>query len=135
MSRTNVQQTPLSFGPLSGDEREAGTPWRSILAAYQALRQTLSFVPPVADGPGDSADPGPRRRRAAAIPRAAAGGISHAQTKTITNTTRGGARFQWQVIVATYLHAVDQTVDPNHDADIRIGSEAPKQRCPFLYPA
>ena len=23
-------------------------------------------------------------------------------------------------------------VDPNHDADIRIDSEAPKQRCPFL---
>jgi hypothetical protein len=52
------------------------------------------------------------------------------------NTTRGGARFQCgSVIVATSLHAVDPTVDPNHDADIRIGSEAPKQRCPFLYPA
>jgi hypothetical protein len=51
-------------------------------------------------------------------------------------TTRGGARFQCgSVIVATSLHAVDPTVDPNHDADIRIGSEAPKQRCPFLYPA
>ena len=24
------------------------------------------------------------------------------------------------------------TVDPNHDADIRIGSEAPKQRCPIF---
>jgi hypothetical protein len=39
------------------------------------------------------------------------------------------------LIVATSFHAVDPTVDPNHDADIRIGSEAPKQRCPFLYPA
>jgi hypothetical protein len=26
----------------------------------------------------------------------------------------------------------DPTVDPNHDADIRIGSEAPKQRVPNL---
>jgi hypothetical protein len=51
------------------------------------------------------------------------------------HTTRGGARFQWP-FVATSLHAVDpQQVDPNHDADIRIDSEAPKQRCPFLYPA
>jgi hypothetical protein len=41
------------------------------------------------------------------------------------NTTRGGARFQWP-IVATSFHAVDPTVDPNHDADVRIGSEAPK---------
>jgi hypothetical protein len=42
-----------------------------------------------------------------------------------------------QVIVATYLHAVEprQWWDPNHDADIRIGSEAPKRRCPFLYAA
>ena len=47
------------------------------------------------------------------------------------NTTRGGARFQWP-IVATSFHAVDPTVDPNHDADIRIGSEAPKQRVPNL---
>jgi hypothetical protein len=48
------------------------------------------------------------------------------------DTTRGGARFQWP-IVATSFHAVDPTVgDPNHDADIRIGSEAPKQRVPNL---
>jgi hypothetical protein len=50
------------------------------------------------------------------------------------NTIRGGARFQWP-IVATSFHAVDPTVNPNHDADIRIGSEAPKQRRPFLHPA
>ena len=35
-------------------------------------------------------------------------------------------------IVATSFHAVDPTVDPNHDADMRIGSEAPKQRVPNL---
>jgi hypothetical protein len=29
----------------------------------------------------------------------------------------------------------DRTADPYHDADIRIDSEAPKQRCPFLYSA
>jgi hypothetical protein len=29
------------------------------------------------------------------------------------------------------LYSVDRT-DPNHDADIRIGSEAPKQRLPNL---
>jgi hypothetical protein len=40
---------------------------------------------------------------------------------------------QWP-IVATSFHAVDPTVDPNHDADIRIGSEAPKQRLPNLFP-
>src|SRR5215471_15096010 len=51
------------------------------------------------------------------------------------NTTRGGARFQCgSVIVATSLHAVDPAVDPNHDADIRIGSEAPKRRLPNLFP-
>jgi hypothetical protein len=33
---------------------------------------------------------------------------------------------------ATSFHAADLNSDPNHDADIRIGSEAPKQRCPFL---
>jgi hypothetical protein len=32
---------------------------------------------------------------------------------------------------ATSLYAVDPR-DPNHDADIRIGSEAPKQRCPIF---
>src|SRR5215471_2700902 len=51
------------------------------------------------------------------------------------NTTRGGARFQCgSVIVATSLHAVDPAVDPNHDADIRIGSEAPKRRLPNRFP-
>jgi len=51
------------------------------------------------------------------------------------NTTRGGARLQCgSVIVATSLHAVDPAVDPNHDADIRIGSEAPKWRLPNLFP-
>jgi len=29
----------------------------------------------------------------------------------------------------------DPTADPYHDAIYAIGSEAPKQRCPFLYPA
>jgi hypothetical protein len=32
------------------------------------------------------------------------------------------------------LYSVDP-MDPNHDAVIRIGSEAPKQRCPFFMPA
>jgi hypothetical protein len=37
------------------------------------------------------------------------------------------------IIVATSLYAVDPRADPNHDADIRIGSEAPKQRLPNLF--
>ena len=49
------------------------------------------------------------------------------------NTTRGGARFQW---LGHRCHTLTcggpPTVDPNHDADIRIGSEAPKQRCPIF---
>jgi hypothetical protein len=53
--------------------------------------------------------------------------------------TRYEAEPAWsgQVIVATSLYSAGiSTVDSqNHDADIRIGSEAPKQRCPFLYPA
>ena len=32
---------------------------------------------------------------------------------------------------ATSLYSVRSNEIPNHDADIRIGSEAPKQRCPF----
>jgi len=57
------------------------------------------------------------------------------KTRT-TNITRHEAEpaFSGSVIVATSLHAVDP-LDPNHDADIRIGSEAPKQRCPFLITA
>jgi hypothetical protein len=53
-----------------------------------------------------------------------------------TNITRHEAEpaFSGSVIVATSLHAVDP-LDPDHDADIRIGSEAPKQRCPFLITA
>jgi hypothetical protein len=54
-----------------------------------------------------------------------------------TNIRRHEAEpaFSGAVIVATSLHAVDPMVDPNHDAVIRIGSEAPKQRCPFCNPA
>ena len=53
------------------------------------------------------------------------------------NITRHEAEpaFSGSVIVATSLHAVEPKVGPNHDADIRIGSEAPKQRCPFLIAA
>jgi hypothetical protein len=61
-------------------------------------------------------------------------GLAHRDFNS-ANTTRGGARFDWPVIVedhrATSLYSVDPT-DPNHDADIRIGSEAPKQRLPNL---
>jgi hypothetical protein len=52
-------------------------------------------------------------------------------TTKITRHEAEPASSGW-VIVATSLHAVDPTVDPNHDADIRIGSEAPKQRVPNL---
>jgi hypothetical protein len=62
------------------------------------------------------------------------GGVRPADLYNEHNTTRGGARFQWPAIVATYLHAADQTWIHTM-MQIRIGSEAPKQRRPFLYSA
>jgi hypothetical protein len=77
-----------------------------------------------------SADPDPRRRRARGYPRAAAGEISHTQTETITkHDTR---RSPLSVARSSLPHTYMRTGDPNHDADIRIGSEAPKQRLPIL---
>jgi len=51
------------------------------------------------------------------------------------NITRHEAEpaFSVAIIVATSLYTVDPRADPNHDADIRIGSEAPKQRLPNLF--
>ncbi len=121
----------------------SGDAWY-ILAALRTSRHTAPVVPPVADGPGVSADLSVRRRRAPTpIPHADTWGarnraqISRAETKrsqTLScalpwgnsppsamvsrrdpynehNTTRGGARFQCDlVIVVTSLHAVDPTV-------------------------
>jgi hypothetical protein len=53
------------------------------------------------------------------------------------NSIRGGARLEWpshRCHILIFGGNLDSGF-PNHDADIRIGSEAPKQRCPFLYPA
>jgi hypothetical protein len=47
------------------------------------------------------------------------------------DTIRGGARFQWPT-VATSFHAADPTVDPNHDADIRIGQRGSEAAVPIL---
>ena len=161
MSRTKICNKHLFLsGAQQCDEVPSAPSWQ----AYQGRRQTPAFVPPVADGPGVSlisacGDGEPRLSPDARYQR------SHQQDQpcqdgTITtflfrpagttamgngpwgvlaqrrehDTTRGGARFQWP-FVATSFHAADPTVDPNQDADIRIGSEAPKQRCPFLYPA
>jgi hypothetical protein len=54
--------------------------------------------------------------------------------KAETNTTRGGARFFGATILRSSRHILifgGFSVNPNHDATIRILSEAPKQRCPF----
>src|SRR6516165_7911212 len=95
---------------------------------YEPLGTTTPVVPPVADGPDVSPISACGRRRAPED--------SHAGEDRTTNITRHEAEpaFSGSVIVATSLHAVDP-LDPNHDADIRIGSEAPKQRCPFLITA
>jgi hypothetical protein len=95
---------------------------------YRTFRHTTAVVPPVADGP----DVSPISACGDGEPEAI-----HTLEKTrTTNITRHEAEpaFSGSVIVATSLHAVDP-LDPNHDADIRIGSEAPKQRCPFLITA
>src|ERR1700736_553082 len=57
------------------------------------------------------------------------------------STTRGGARFDWPVTVRDHRSHIlvfggspprVEEEDPNHDAYILIGSEAPKQRLPNL---
>ena len=139
------------------DEREA----KYILAALRSLRQT----PPVADGPGVSliavcGDGEPQAIAHARCARPEEADPPHedeAITSSFLRLPQDNSHRQWSpgeepynenitrhevepafsgsVIVATSLHAVDRKVDPNHDADIRIGSEAPKQRCPFLIAA
>jgi hypothetical protein len=103
------------------------------------------FVPPVADGPGVSPisargdaelsqQQDQRQDRTIATSFLPNGPLGDLHNEENTSRHEAEPAFQWP-IVATSFHAVGPTVDPNHDADIRIGSEAPKQRRPFLIAA
>jgi hypothetical protein len=156
----NVQQTPLSFARSARDEA-GNRDSRSILVSLPRLTANAVLRSARRGRPGCFADLGVQRRGSRTIPRRTIPEIATARSTVprrgdhnlsffATGTTAHG---QWLpgerdttrtrheaepassvAIVATSFHAADPTVDPNHDADIRIGSEAPKRRCPFLYP-
>ena len=154
----NLQASSGFFRALTrSDEREA---WH-ILAALRSLRQTLPCVPPVADGPDVSLISPAATESPMAFHMQICGGRNRQdqprEDETITNfCTRpwhnshpewspGGIRTtnitlheRSTLSVARsslpHPYTVYQIVDPNHDAVIRIGSEAPKQRYPFCIP-
>jgi hypothetical protein len=103
-----------------------GTSWQPL----RLSRHTPALVPPVADGPGVS----PMSACGDGEPEA----VHTLERTTTTNITHDTRRSPLSVARSSLPHPYMRwtpTVDPNHDADIRIGSEAPKQRCPFLITA
>jgi hypothetical protein len=156
----NVQQTPLSFARSARDEA-GNRDSRSILVSLPRLTANSVLRSARRGRPGCFADLGVQRRGAGLSPDARyqrsqqqdqlcqdgaittfpflpPGQQPHGQwlpgERDTTRTRHEAEPASSVAIVATSFHAADPTVDPNHDADIRIGSEAPKRRCPFLYP-